>query len=328
MDTNKIFGIVAILAIALAGIATAAMAIPINIVDTKIDGTSLAPDATTRLNLERNNQLDVKVDLMATADDTNVEVDAFISGYEYDSTASLSKSSEIFDVNANTEYIKTLSFQLPSDVQKDDYKLRILITDRNGQELIQDYNLKVDSARHVMNIVGVVLSDSNVKSGSALLSTVRVENRGQNTESNVKVTVSVPDLGLSATGYIDDLKADKQKDSEELYLRIPTCAKAGVYQLDTEVDYNSNHNSVKSTTPFQVVESDSCTPAPVPVKQPTTTVVIQQPVVQQPEPAKDSSSTVKTALEVILLVLIGLVVVIGIVLGLSRMGKDDETEQV
>jgi methionine-rich copper-binding protein CopC len=326
----KWFGIIAMLAITVIAVANTALAVPIYFYPTEVDGTEIYADDTNSLSLERDNTLNVKLDFVAYEDDTNLEIEAFISGYEYGDSTHLSATTGVFDVTANTEYVKKLTFKLPDDVQTDSYKLRVIATDRNGWEYIENYNLKIDSMRHVIKIMNVGLSESRIKSGAALLSTVRVENQGQYSESDVKVTVSVPELGLSATDYLDTIKQDKQKDTEEMYIRVPKCAKPGVYNLNAEVSYSRGHETVKSSVPFEIVEDDSCKPAPA---QPTqAVVVVQQPV--QPvtsEPVADTASDnsgVKTALEVILLVLIGLLVVIGIVLGLSRMGRDDETEAV
>ena len=64
-----------------------------------------------------------------------------------------------------------------------------------------------------------------------MLATVRVENKGQKDEDDVKVTVSIPALGLSATDYIDEVEEDEEEETEELFIRMPKCAEAGQYEL-------------------------------------------------------------------------------------------------
>lgn len=318
----KMLGIVTLLALTILAIANTALALPVTISRVEVNDVQVQRDATNLIAFERDNELVVDVLLSSTTDIKNVELEAFVSGYEYNDESTLTKSTSLFDMDANVSYKKTLRFTLPSDMDQDNYKLRILLTDRNGQETIQNYNLKVEGARHTIKIMEVTMSDDAVKSGSALLATVRIENQGQKTESDVKISVSVPDLGISATDYIDEIKVDKQKDSEELYLRIPTCAKPGIYPIKATVSYDREHTTVTKTVPFEVLDVESCKPT---VQDNSATVVVTPPA--QPAPAEEpatGTSVVKTALEAILLVLIGLLVVIGIILGLSRLRSDED----
>lgn len=322
----KMFGIVTLVALTILAIANTALALPVTIDRVEVNDVQVQRDSTNLISFERDNELGIEVLIRADATVTqtmkNIEVEAFISGYEYNDEGTLSESTSLFDMEPNVTYKKTLRFTLPDDMAQDDYKLRVLVTDRNGQETVQNYNLKVEGARHIIKIMEVTLSDDAVKSGSALLSTVRIENQGQKTEDDVKVTVSVADLGISATDYIDEIKVDRQKDSEELYLRIPTCAKPGVYLLKADVSYDREHTTTTKVVPFEVLDVESCRPI---VQDNSATIVVAPPA--QPAPAEEpatGTSVVKTALEAILLVLIGLLVVIGIILGLSRLRSDEE----
>jgi len=320
------FGICAVLALVVLAVAALAQALPVTIESVEVNDYEIDPYDTNRLDLERDTSFEVEIRLTAQADLDNVEVEAFMSGYEYndDSDSRISDSTTLFDMNDDVLYVKRLQLRLPDDVDTDDYRLRIIVTDRNNDELIEDYTLKIDTARHVVKIMDVVLSQSEVKQGSALLATVRLENQGQRDAEDIRVTGSIADLGISATDYIDNLDTDKQKNSEELYLRIPTCAQPGLYQFKAEVAYNRGHDVVTKTIPFEIVETESCKAKPA--AEPTTVVIqtISQPVQDSTEGMTTGKSGVKTALEVILLVLIGLLLIVGIVLGLSRLRDNDE----
>ena len=267
--------VVAILLISL--VAAVAHAIPATVNEVKIDGTTVNPNDVSRLNIERGQQFEVEVQVTATNDAPNTQVEAYIAGYEYnnDPASRIDDVTPVFDMNANVTYVKRLHLTLPTDVDRADYKVRVIVSDRNGVAVTQDYNLQIDATRHSVVIQDVLLSPSGeVRSGSALLATVRVENYGQNAEDNVKVTTSIPALGVSASGFIDEIKEGKQKDSEELYLRIPKCAKAGSYDLNVEVDYSRGHSNVQKVIPIQVATDDTCTPAPVqPTQQGPQTII-------------------------------------------------------
>ncbi|HSU72614.1 MAG TPA: hypothetical protein VLJ21_02085 [Candidatus Binatia bacterium] len=229
----------AVFAIALAG---AAYALPLSIEKVEVDGTTVQEAQVNRLSLERNDEFTVKVTFTATADADNVVGQAFITGYEH---ADEEPSDLVgpFTLEGNTTYTKKFLLKLPKDMQEDSYKLRILFTDRNGEELLLNYNLKIDEPRHSVDIQDVILyPEKSVTAGSALLTTVRVKNYGQKDENDVKVTLEIPGLGLSATDYLDSVDSNDEQETEELYLRIPREAKAGDYEMLVTVHYNDGRD--------------------------------------------------------------------------------------
>ena len=88
-----------------------------------------------------------------------------------------------------------------------------------------------------------------------MLTSVRVKNRGEKDEDGVKVKVSIPELGVSASDFIDTIEADGKDDdevtSEELYMRIPNDAKSGNYNVKVEVEFDDGDEKISKT--FQIV---------------------------------------------------------------------------
>jgi hypothetical protein len=207
-------------------------------------------------------------------------------------------------------------------VQEDNYKVRVVVTDRDGQEVIENYNIKMDVSRHDLQVVDAVFTPSRqVQAGQALLTSVRVENYGEKDEEDVKVTVSVPALGISASDYVDEIESDDAKETEELYLRVPKCAKPGVYDLTIDVKYNDGFSKTGVKGQIEVVEDPECNKETVVVEVPP------QPVVNNTVDAVPKTSGVRKALEVILLCLVALLVIIGLIIGFTKMGASDEQPQ-
>ena len=156
------------------------------------------------------------------------------------------------------------------------YKLRITITDAFGSEVYYSYDLDVDSDSHGMWIKDIVLSPENeVQAGRALLATVRVKNIGDKDENEgIRIKVSVPSLGLSATDYIDEIKADESVTSEELYMRIPQCAELGMHDVKVEVTYNDGDYVETEYASINVVGGELC-----PATNPVTPVETEDPVI-------------------------------------------------
>lgn len=260
-------------------LAVSVYAVPVTIARVDINGDEVITTDTNRLDLVRGQDLDVKVRLNAIANGTDVEVHAFVSGFEFNRDQPISDVSPVFDVDSGVTYVKRLKLRLPELAQEDDYLLRVLVTDRAGAELIQSYRIKVDVPRHSLAIKDVVLNpDTAIMAGRALLATVRVKNMGEQDEDGIKIKVSIPDLGVSASDFIDELESDESTTSEELYLRIPVCAKAGEYNLKVTVEFNEGFEKVSTTKNVEVEASDACAAA---AKEKTTIIVSaeSQPVV-------------------------------------------------
>ena len=228
---------------------------------------------------ERGNIIDVEVFLTGNSNITgdsvdDVRVKAWIGGYEYGDVEAIS---DIFEIEENVTYKKTLKLEMPEDIDASkDYTLHVQVYDDiNTIESV--YTLRVQEARHLLRVRDVIFNPtSTLEAGQPLFSTVRVENMGDRKEENIKVTISIPALGISTRGYIDELAANEDSDNSEdnedeedsgsvsdLYLVIPKDAKTGIYDVKVDVEYNRGHDvesetfiiSVKAKEPEKVTET-------------------------------------------------------------------------
>lgn len=237
-----------------------AIALPVDLEEVEIDDTVLDEDAVNRLALERGDEYEVRVKFTPYEDMDNAEVRIFVSGYEYSDVDDIDDRTPVFDADANVTYVKKLSIKIPDDADEDDYKLRVIISDRFGEERTADYNLKIDVPRNALKIEDVVLNPSgSVRAGSALLATVRVENKGEQQQDDVKVTVSIPGLGVSGSEFIEEIEdGDEEEETEEIFLRVPKCAKAGNYDVIVDAEFSQKHRKVSQRTTIAVLEDDTC----------------------------------------------------------------------
>jgi uncharacterized membrane protein len=241
-------------------LALSVRALPVSLEAVKVDGSDLDPWGYTKLDLERGQSFDLSVRVMSYENLSDVEVTTFISGYEYSDRQPLSASSGTFDMEAYTSYVKKMKLTLPSNVAGDNYKLRILVTNRNGYTSNFDYDLKISQPRHDVEIKDVVLNPSTeVQAGHALLGSVRVRNYGQKDESSLKAKISIPGLGVSAVHYLDELDSEEATTSEELFLRIPNCAIPGTYTVKTTVEYDEGYALASKDSTIVVTAGDLCT---------------------------------------------------------------------
>ncbi|MBT3298041.1 hypothetical protein HN385_03890 [archaeon] len=213
------------------------------------------------LTVDEGDILELKIGLEAGENVEDVEVEVEIHGYEY---GDLEAESDLFDMEESTNKYVELELELPAEMDKDEYWLTVRVTDRTGNDITVYTKLIIDPVRHGMDISDVVFSPgSEVSSGRSLLTTVQVENYGGTEEEDVKVTIAIDDLGVSATDYIDFVEIDGDAEhvayetTEEMFLSIPDCAEAGEYTVDVTVEYDHDE-SVTNSYALTVVDGGYC----------------------------------------------------------------------
>jgi len=259
MKQDKIMCFALAILVLFAAIAMQVSAAGATITKVEINDVIVDPSGTTRLNIERGEDLEITVQLSGVQNEKNVEVEAFIAGYEYHDYESVADTTHTFDVEQGVVYKKTMKIRLPTNVDTDNYKLRIVVSGRYSTADLYNYNLKISTARHAMYIKDIVTSpDQEVQAGRAMLTTLRILNNGEKDEEGIKAEVSIPALGISATHYIDQLDADESTTTEEMYLRIPACTKEGTYTLKATVTYDEGYEKATKEMSIQVLKGDSC----------------------------------------------------------------------
>ncbi len=256
MKKMLVFAIALIALLALSNIALAVDNLDVEWV--KIDG-DIQEDGD-QLVVERGDDLSIKVKLQngnQTLED--VEVEARILGYEYsDHDDSLRDSTHVFDMDAQDTRTETLKLSIPVKADKDFYDLRVRVGTRTGVSDEYLFRLNLDGNRHEVEIRDVLMHPRVVEAGSSLLLNVRVTNRGEKQEDDVKVSAMIDDLNLEDSDYIGELEEDESQTSEELFMRIPACAEPGIYDVEIEVEYDEGYETVRTTETVEVVEGRFC----------------------------------------------------------------------
>ena len=233
-------------------------------------------------------------------------------------------------MDANESRKFTLHLRISEDVEEDNYRLRVLITDRDGDAVLQNYNLKIDVERHDLSIEDIVLTPSGVvTAGQALLATVRVENQGEQDEDDVRIDFSIPALGVSGTDYIDEIEDDDEEESEEMFMRVPLCAETGVYDAEVVVTFDEGHQTERKLTRVRIEANPQC----VRPEDDTVEVIVEaqaRPLDDAETPVETTGSTkskVRKALETLVIILVGLLVIIALVIGFNKLKSDEEEEE-
>jgi len=225
-----------------------------------------------QLEVERGDELDIRVKLNASDNETDIEIRAEVLGYEYSDHEPIFARVHTFDLDYGDTTYKDLTISLPDKMDKDYYDLRVTVGTRTGESDEYTFRLHLKGIKHSLTIKDVIFNpEPSVESGRALLTTVRVKNIGEKDEESIKVKVTIPELGLSASDYFDEIEDGESETSEELYMRIPECVKAKDYTVKITVEYDEGYETI-STEKMITVTGDVCA-AEEPVEKKTVITV-------------------------------------------------------
>ena len=205
--------------------------------------------------LERGDTLELEVLLKANESVDDVRIEATLADSEYDLEAKTSK----FDVVANGYYVKTLTIELPEDLEVGSHDLEIEAYNYNGgvrEFTLFEANISVELS-NTLEIYDFVFTprDLNVEAGEIMFASVGVRNLGD-AQDDVRVYMSIPELNLEDYTTLFDLysEEDYNNDSDDNYkvhkdlaMLIPSGTQAGEYDIVIEVVYDDGDEVVTET---------------------------------------------------------------------------------
>ncbi|MGM5479834.1 MAG: FixG Ig-like domain-containing protein [Nanobdellota archaeon] len=222
----------------------------------KVDGEMHDPYDVSDdvLEVDRGQELPIKVKIKALENLEDVQITAKISGYQYSQyeQADIFQMTNTFDLDQGRVDYKELTLRVPTKTETGDVKLRIDVEDKNSNTYHKEYNLDIQGIEDSDAVVikQATLSPSNtVNAGRALSSLVRVENIGEDDLDDVTLTVSVPELNIRDVETLDELEVDEKETFEKILLRFPKETTAGAY----DVKYTVAFDEYESTTTYDTV---------------------------------------------------------------------------
>jgi uncharacterized membrane protein len=256
----SMFAIVTLMVVSVLALAAHAAPVPVTIEKVWFNGRSVALDGSeVRGDIMRGDELEVEVKLVALEDSDNVRVSVDIEG---DDRSDIDERTEAFSISAGEVYFKRVRLEIPDNLDLNDpdsrYVVHIEVSNRQDDRVTQEFVIDVETPRHSLEIEDVIFNPGlTVEAGRSLLASVRVENNGEKDEEDVKVTLTLEGVGSDAD-YIDELEADDETMSEQLYVPIPVCTAAGTLTARVRVDYDENTRDTELTFPVTVLGSVRC----------------------------------------------------------------------
>lgn len=264
-----------LLLVTVVGLAVPAFAVTTapTLANVEINGVDVTSGSTT-VEVERGETLDITFDVETVDAIDGLQIEAKFVGSDYEYGEETSEDLLEWDAPANISRDKKLSITVPSDYTGDEITVALkLDEDSQDVHVTYKYTLHVSGKRHDLNLDRVIMTPSNsVKAGSFLILKARVENLGERDEEDVVFSAAIEGLEGMADAAdfmsldLDNIEVGEKETTEELYLGVPLCAKAGDYKVVTKLLYNNDKSEIVKTFPIKVVESESevCAPkAPV-----------------------------------------------------------------
>ena len=219
----------------------------------KVYVNTVEATSDNKVQVELDTAAQVQVQLEGTGSTKDVNIKVWLGGYEYDN---LEDYTEMFDVEDGVVYKKNLEIHIPEDldVTSNEYTLRVEVFDAHSRE-VKEYTLYFEQERHRVIVEDILLSTDAVEAGEPVGVKVRLENQGETFEEDLKVTISVPELGISKRVYLDELETNDQDETRTVFLTIPQDAQEGNYEISVVVDYNNGHSESADFT-YLTIDND------------------------------------------------------------------------
>lgn len=283
MNKNKtgfVLFVMLLTAIMASAFATAAL-VPLDIEYVNINGDKYYSDNVAVADrIDRGEDLDISVKIVATADVQDAQIEAYISGYRYDSYERelVNQVTRPFDLENGTADKYDFSLSIPVKMDLKDAKLRIRVSNENDESFEQVYQLAIRGVEDedALQVKSFTVTPSNyVEAGRTASFKVQVKNYGNSDIDDVYVKVAIPELGIADDETLDEIKSDETETFEELLVRVPTCAKAGAYEVIATVEFD-NYESTEERMTLYVTEGGACeinTPVVTPTNNVGKTVI-------------------------------------------------------
>ncbi len=196
--------------------------------------------------------LEVSMRFSALENVEDARLNIFIEGYEH---ASILESTKIFNLVEGKTYVKTLSINLPTDMDnQQDYKLRIVGANDLSGITYKEYVLYIDTQRHRVDVLDLTMTPSSgVEPGQNIIANVRMKNRGQMEQDSVRVNVAVPALGVSESSYVSNLNSNEVATSDDMLLFIPEDAEPKTYNVVVTLSYDDGYTATTEEFVLNVV---------------------------------------------------------------------------
>lgn len=218
----------------------------------EIEGDSLAENENNFIIIDKGEKkLNLRVRLTALEDVEDAHIDAVLAFENGDVVADATAT---FDINDGENVAKDLELPLISRFEQNNFRLRVNVVDAEGDSEQKIYGLRISQKKFPFVISSIALPDNDAEAGKSVLARINFKNSGVVPLEGLLVKASIPELGVSSTRFVDQIKESGNSAFEdEFILKIPENAGTGTYTMRAEIVSQFGSDSETREIPFFIV---------------------------------------------------------------------------
>ena len=207
---------------------------------------------------ENTKEIDLRVRLTSLEDIQDAHIDTILTFENGDVVADATTT---FDIAEDENAVKKLELPLIGSFGQNSFKLKVRVVDAEGDFEEKVYGLKISKKKFPFVISSIVLNpESNAEAGKALGARLSFKNSGLVPLDGVSAKVSIPELGIMSSRFIDAAKSKNAEISEEFILKILDNTPTGTYTIKSEISSQfGGESDVKELPVFVLGKSEQKT---------------------------------------------------------------------
>ena len=200
-------------------------------------------------------ELDLRVRLTSLENVEDAHIDAILT---FENGIVVADATTTFDISNGENIIKELELPLVSRFKQNNFKLRVKVVDAEGNSEEKLYGLIISQKKFPFVISSISLSpEGNLEAGKNLVARLSFRDIGVVPLDGINAKVSIPELGISSTKFVDKIKNNALSEiREEFILKILDNVQTGTYTLKSEITSQFGGESEIKELPIFILGKD------------------------------------------------------------------------
>ena len=245
----------------------------ISVDSVELENKIIAENENNFVAFANKKDLNLNIKLTSLESIRNAHIDAVLT---FENGNSIADATSTFDITNNQQLAKSLKLSLIDKFKQGDFRLKIKVTDADGNSLDKEYTLKISQQKIPFVESSISLTPDNIQAGKSLGVTLGIQDIGIAPLEDVVAQVSITELGITSTKFLGKIdNANGMHAAQDFILKIPDNVQTGTYTLRTEITSQYNGNSEVKEIPVSVTgKNEQANPS-------TERLVINAPIINQ-----------------------------------------------
>ena len=224
----------------------------ISIDSVELEGDALAENENNFVVIDKGEKkLNLKVRLTALENVEDAHIDAVL---DFENGDVVADATTTFDIADGENAVKELELSLPVKFEQSNFRLKVKVVDAEGDSEEKLYGLKISQKKFPFVISSISLTPDNAEAGKNLIARLSFKNSGVVPLEGINAKVSIPELGISSTKFVDQIKNSGLFEvSEDFILKILDSTPTGTYTLRSEIASQFGGDSEVKELPVFIV---------------------------------------------------------------------------